>query len=283
MLVLRGVVDGRAARPLLRDVHRDVGALQQLGRSGGVLRRDGHADARADPDLQVRQREGLLEHVDEPVGHRGRLGWPPTPCSSTANSSPPSRTTVPLWRTASSRRCPTWRSSWSPTWWPSVSLTSLNRSRSSSSSATGVPAAKASSRAVSSARRFGSPVSSSVRARPRSARRCGAARRVTRSDSHHSTPHSAAARRPSRPMMREAAAVGAGRRARRRAGRPRPRRPRRRAGGLQGHVDLEQVLGAVGLSALRVGLEVPTGATGVRPGEQRADLLPGPASASSLS
>ena len=38
------------------------------------------------------------------------------------------------------RRGPTWRSSWSPAWWPRLSLTSLNPSRSSSSSAAGVRA-----------------------------------------------------------------------------------------------------------------------------------------------
>ena len=52
--------------------------------------------------------------------------------SSTANSSPPSRATVSLERRTALIRGPIWRSSSSPWWWPSVSLTSLNRSRSSS-------------------------------------------------------------------------------------------------------------------------------------------------------
>ena len=61
--------------------------------------------------------------------------------SSTANSSPPSRATVSPGRTARSRRRATTSSSWSPAGWPRVSLTSLNRSRSSRNSA--IPAALA--------------------------------------------------------------------------------------------------------------------------------------------
>ena len=50
---------------------------------------------------------------------------------TTPNSSPPSRATVSPSRTASCRRGPSRCSRRSPVWWPSVSLISLNRSRSS--------------------------------------------------------------------------------------------------------------------------------------------------------
>ena len=55
-------------------------------------------------------------------------------CTS-ANSSPPSRARVSLARTAPAIRLATAPSSWSPTGWPSVSLTSLKRSRSRSKTA----------------------------------------------------------------------------------------------------------------------------------------------------
>ena len=85
-----------------------------------------------------------------PNGSRSRRSTPdatrfasltPMPCSSTANSSPPSRATVSVLRTWSDSRRPTCTSSWSPTWWPSESLTSLNRSRSISSTAQGARSA----------------------------------------------------------------------------------------------------------------------------------------------
>ena len=91
----------------------------------------------------------------------------PASGSRTANSSPPSRARTSPGRSAGCRRGPTWRSSWSPAWWPRLSLTSLKPSRSSSSSAAGRRAvAVVSTRAVSSsrARRLARPVSSSVRA-----------------------------------------------------------------------------------------------------------------------
>nr|WP_167978006.1 hypothetical protein [Lentzea indica] len=61
----------------------------------------------------------------------------PTPGSSTANSSPPRRATRSVSRTAHERRLATWRSSRSPEWCPSESLTSLNLSRSTISNASG--------------------------------------------------------------------------------------------------------------------------------------------------
>ena len=75
---------------------------------------------------------------------RRAMSWAssrPAPGSRTANSSPPSRASTG--RAARARRAaagPTWRSSWSPAWWPRLSLTSLNPSRSSSRSAAGVRA-----------------------------------------------------------------------------------------------------------------------------------------------
>src|SRR5919199_9407 len=60
--------------------------------------------------------------------------------SSTANSSPPSRATLSLSRSSVRSRGPTPCSTTSPLWCPSVSLISLNRSRSMSSTA--APAAQ---------------------------------------------------------------------------------------------------------------------------------------------
>ena len=53
----------------------------------------------------------------------------------TANSSPPRRASVSSSRRSSLRRGPIWRSTSSPAWWPSVSLSSLKPSRSIRSSA----------------------------------------------------------------------------------------------------------------------------------------------------
>src|SRR5659263_562074 len=84
--------------------------------------------------------------------------------SKIANSSPPRRTSRSPVRRRSPRRTPTWTRSSSPTWWPSESLTSLNLSRSSINSACRRPSG--SSRRIPAwryrARRFGSPVRSSV-------------------------------------------------------------------------------------------------------------------------
>ena len=85
----------------------------------------------------------------------------PSSCSHTIrNSSPPSRATVSDGRTASCSRGASATSSSSPAEWPSESLTSLNWSRSSSSTATARPsrrrrASAPSSRSRASAR-FGS-------------------------------------------------------------------------------------------------------------------------------
>jgi len=88
------------------------------------------------------------------------------PGSTTANSSPPSRAGTSSGRRAAVSRCPSTRSRWSPAWCPSVSLTSLNRSRSNSRSATGEPSVRSRTSCARSAscERFGRPVSASVRA-----------------------------------------------------------------------------------------------------------------------
>ena len=59
---------------------------------------------------------------------------------STANSSPPSRPTLSLSRSASSTRAAVVRSRRSPASWPSESLITLKRSRSMNSTATSPPA-----------------------------------------------------------------------------------------------------------------------------------------------
>ena len=65
-------------------------------------------------------------------------GW-----RTTANSSPPSRASVSSSRSSACSRGPIWRSTSSPAWWPSVSLSSLKPSRSTSSSASSSPRTRA--------------------------------------------------------------------------------------------------------------------------------------------
>ena len=85
--------------------------------------------------------------------------------SSTTNSSPPSRQTVSLARTAPSTLPATWRSSSSPTSWPCRSLICLKWSRSRNISARQPPLRRASCSACCrrswSSRRLGRPVSGS--------------------------------------------------------------------------------------------------------------------------
>ena len=84
----------------------------------------------------------------------------------TANSSPPSRASVSSSRSSSFSRGPIWRSTSSPAWWPSVSLSSLKPSRSINSSASSLPFAPLDSIAACSVstrwRRLPRPVRSSV-------------------------------------------------------------------------------------------------------------------------
>src|SRR5665647_2925202 len=91
--------------------------------------------------------------------------WPAS-SSRTANSSPPRRASMSPARRCSLKRAPTWTSSWSPAWWPRLSLTSLNLSRSSISRAwrRRCGSARRACPSAYRARRFGSPVSSSVAA-----------------------------------------------------------------------------------------------------------------------
>ena len=125
-----------------------------------------------------------LEAVEGDRAARGRAACRRPICSDpaprrrcrarrTANSSPPSRATVPAVPTAAVSRAPTSTSSWSPCWWPRVSLTALNSSRSRIiTAAPGERPAATSSSAAASARcrsaRLGSPVSASCSASWRS-------------------------------------------------------------------------------------------------------------------
>ena len=71
-----------------------------------------------------------------PRANASSSSGPSTSSRRTANSSPPSRASKSPSRMLLRSRCTTARNSTSPSSWPSVSLTILNRSRSSSSSAT---------------------------------------------------------------------------------------------------------------------------------------------------
>ena len=137
VVVARGQVDLVAGARALGLVHRDVGALEQAERVARVLGEERDADA------------GVDVHAD-PADAR-------TSCSSAARSRRPAalarrlvarvehdrelvaaepRQRVARRAAPSSRRGPIWRSTSSPAWWPSVSLSSLKPSRSISSSAT---------------------------------------------------------------------------------------------------------------------------------------------------
>ena len=121
---------------LLRRVHRDVGALQQL--AGARRRGPGARRCRCWPRRRptARRARRAREHlrqarpavIDAPSS-------PSVPGSRTANSSPPRRASVSASRRQPASRSATWRSRRSPLWWPRVSLTSLKRSRSSSRTA----------------------------------------------------------------------------------------------------------------------------------------------------
>ena len=126
--------------------------------------------ARAAPTLAPTARETPASWTGARISSRSRSATSPAlprsaPSTTAANSSPPRRATS-TWSDRNPRRIrsPTTCSRVSPTLWPSVSLTFLNPSRSSSITVSGSPAT---SRVRSSSRkclRFGRPVSSSVRA-----------------------------------------------------------------------------------------------------------------------
>ena len=84
------------------------------------------------------------------------------------NSSPPKRATLSDLRHELESRLATSRSTWSPTWWPKRSFTTLNRSRSRKNRASERPVrwlmARLCSRRSSSSARFNRPVSGSYMA-----------------------------------------------------------------------------------------------------------------------
>ena len=93
---------------------------------------------------------------------------PPTRSHTTTNSSPPKRATKSCGRMAPTSRSASWSSTSSPAWWPRLSLTTLNWSRSTKrSAASRTPSPAAASipdTRFSSCWRFGNPVSESCRA-----------------------------------------------------------------------------------------------------------------------
>ena len=142
-------------------VHRHVGPLEQGVRVEAVLRRDRHAGAAADVDpepadgeREVRARRGGGR---PPPRHRpGRHRRP----RRRTRRRPAERSNCRAAR-RSCRRSPTSRSTMSPMWWPSVSLISLNRSRSIRTTATSSASAAGQSRRAPrprAPRRLGRPV-----------------------------------------------------------------------------------------------------------------------------
>ena len=117
-------------------VHRDVGVAQQLFASSRVLGVPRDADARPDVQQQVVERERLSS-----ASRRRRATARPSARSLRVASTtrelvaaePAERAVVAQRRAAAAGRP---RSASSPAWWPSVSLSSLKRSRSIMSSAT---------------------------------------------------------------------------------------------------------------------------------------------------
>ena len=162
---------GRRRRPsviALRRVHGHVGVPQQVGGGsavGGARRSWRRSPAGARRPGTGRRRAWRARPATSSAAGGSQSG------SRTTNSSPPRRASVASLRScvASAGR-PTAVSSTSPTWWPRVSLTSLKRSRSMSTTATGEPAATARVDLVASADQLTSPVRASCRARWRSSR-----------------------------------------------------------------------------------------------------------------
>ena len=101
-----------------------------------------------------------ISHVELLHDLDGTLGSV-TSATTRANSSPPSRATVARPDTARSRRSATSHRRRSPMAWPSVSLTSLKRSMSSSTIATPLLSLRAAAARVRNNIRLGSPVSMS--------------------------------------------------------------------------------------------------------------------------
>ena len=109
-------------------------------RAGAASRRRGRArGSSATPMLAAicSSMPSTVKRSDERRGDplAGALGGAARRAAATANSSPPSRATWSPARSAVRIRGPSWASTRSPAWWPSVSLSSLKWSRSITSSA----------------------------------------------------------------------------------------------------------------------------------------------------
>ena len=169
--VARRVVGLEAGARVLGLVHGDVGALQQRVGVGAVVGAQRGADAGVHHDLEPFDLERCWSAT--PI-RRADVRRPREPgarqqqrelVAAEARDQPGARRPPPA------GAAPSWASSRSPAWWPSVSLRSLKRSRSTIATASR-PRRRRQLRAPAArgtARRFASPVSSSVSA---SAREC---------------------------------------------------------------------------------------------------------------
>ena len=132
-VALRRVQRPRPPR-LLRRVERDVGVLEDLLGARAVLGVHRDAHRRAHVEQQPAELERHLERPRRRGGRAPRRRRRGRCAASSANSSPPQARDGDLGRqrrrAGARRRC---TSSSSPCWWPSVSLTDLKSSRSSSS------------------------------------------------------------------------------------------------------------------------------------------------------
>ena len=104
---------------------------------GGRHRGAGDADADADVQADALDREGLQDQLPEPLGERLRLVQAGVGQQDGELVAAEAGQQVAGAAGRGRSRGPTWRSRWSPAWWPRLSLTSLKPSRSSSSSAAG--------------------------------------------------------------------------------------------------------------------------------------------------
>ena len=116
--------------------HGEIGLAHQVPDIGSVRRCD--ADRAADPCLDsVREVHRPADARDDLARHSGILATA-SPATMTWNSSPPTRATRCLPSTALRMRSAVIRRAWSPAAWPKPSFSSLNRSRSTESSASGI-------------------------------------------------------------------------------------------------------------------------------------------------
>ena len=133
---------------------------------------DGDSEAALGADQALDQLHRLGEGGVDPAPRRPAHGRTRPRLTSAAPRTRHPRAGPPGRRrgTAARSRSATIRSSSSPTWWPSASLTSLNRSRSSSSTAqpSGIRPGEDRAQLLLSRARLGSPVSVSCRASCRS-------------------------------------------------------------------------------------------------------------------